>query len=89
MRAEISVMDKFEAYELVDRPPSSVNVVGSRWVYARKTDSAGLLSRLKARLVAKGFSQQEGVDFSETFAPTGRLRVFRAMMADPRGLCWS
>jgi hypothetical protein len=33
--------------------------------------------RNKARLVAKGFSQVEGLDFGETFAPVARLEAIR------------
>ena len=37
--------------------------------------------RNKARLVAKGFSQVEGLDFGETFAPVARLEVIRILLA--------
>jgi hypothetical protein len=33
--------------------------------------------RNKARLVAQGFSQVEGLDFGETFAPVARLEAIR------------
>jgi hypothetical protein len=35
----------------------------------------------KARLCAQGFSQVHGVDFSKTFAPTGRLNSLRALIS--------
>lgn len=39
------------------------------------------MERFKARLVAQGFSQRPGWDFDETFAPTVRLSVIRAILA--------
>jgi hypothetical protein len=37
--------------------------------------------RNKAHLVAQGFSQVEGLDFGETFAPIARLEVVRILLA--------
>ena len=37
--------------------------------------------RNKARLVAQGFSQLEGLDFGETFAPVARLEAIRILLA--------
>jgi hypothetical protein len=37
--------------------------------------------RNKARLVAQGYSQVEGLDFEETFAPVDRLEVIRILLA--------
>ena len=41
----------------------------------------GIVERHKARLVAKGFMQREGLDFSETFAPTPALASVRLVIA--------
>jgi hypothetical protein len=37
--------------------------------------------RNKAHLVAQGFSQVEGLDFGETFAPVARLEAIRILLA--------
>ena len=44
-------------------------------------DDAGIVTRNKARLVAKGYSQQEGIDFDETFAPVAMLEAMRILLA--------
>ena len=37
--------------------------------------------KVKSRLVARGFKQREGVDFSETFAPTVSSSCVRLLSA--------
>ena len=37
--------------------------------------------RNKARLVAQGYTQVEGIDFDETFAPVARLEAIRILPA--------
>jgi hypothetical protein len=38
-------------------------------VFRNKQDEHGVVTRNKARLMAKGYSQVEGLDFGETYAP--------------------
>ena len=40
-----------------------------------------MVVRNKARLVAPGFTQVEGLDFGETFAPVARLEAIRILLA--------
>ncbi len=52
-----------------------------RWVFRNKLDEDGIVTRNKARLVAKGYSQQEGIDYDETYAPVARLEAIRIFLA--------
>jgi hypothetical protein len=68
-----------EVWELVPRPKQ--NVIGTKWVFRNKQDEHGIVTRNKARLVAKGFTQIEGLDFGETYAPVARLESIRILLA--------
>ena len=41
----------------------------------------GEIIRKKARLVAQGYSQEEKIDFEETYAPVARLETIRILLA--------
>ena len=41
----------------------------------------GQIIRNKVRLVCKGYSQIEGIDFEETFAPVARVEAIRIFLA--------
>ena len=79
-KIELAKMHKTGTWELIERP-SGVNVIKSRWVYRKKLNSKGEVIEFKARLVAKGFTQVEGVDFKETFAPVAKMKSIRAVCA--------
>nr|GEU69468.1 retrovirus-related Pol polyprotein from transposon TNT 1-94 [Tanacetum cinerariifolium] len=46
-----------------------------------KKDESSLVIRNKSRLVAVGYSQQEGIDYDETFAPVARIEAIRLFLA--------
>jgi hypothetical protein len=77
---EVKSLESKGVFERIERP-RGVNVVGSKWVMLRKRNADGEISRYKARGVAQGFSQVEGVDYNETFAPVARLPSIRAILA--------
>src|ERR1044072_8564700 len=77
---ELSQFTRNEVWNLVPRP-EGINVIGTKWIFKNKSDESEVVIRNKARLVAQGFTQIEGVDFDETFAPVARLESIRLMLA--------
>jgi hypothetical protein len=57
------------------------NVVGSKWVFRIKYLSDGIVDRLKACLVAKGYTQQSGIDFTDTFSPVVKASIVRVVLS--------
>jgi hypothetical protein len=73
MQEELNNFTRNDVWHLVPCP--NQNVVGTKWVFRNKQDEHGVVTRNKARLVAKGYSQVEGLDFDETYAPIARLEL--------------
>ncbi|CAM8997859.1 unnamed protein product [Rhodiola kirilowii] len=68
MQEELGEFQRNDVWDLVPRP-DNVNIIGTKWIFKNKSDEHGNITRNKARLVAQGYTQIEGVDFDETFAP--------------------
>ena len=56
-------------------------MIGIKWIFKNKLDEHGAVIRNKSRLVAQGYTQVEGIDFNETFAPVARLESIRILLA--------
>ncbi|KAK2381531.1 putative mitochondrial protein [Trifolium repens] len=80
MQEELEQFTRNQVWELVPRP-EEINVIGTKWVFKNKSDENGNVTRNKARLVAQGYTQVEGVDFDETFAPVARLESIRLLLS--------
>ena len=58
-------------WEVVLRPKGK-SMVTSKWIYKIKDAADGSFEKYKVRFMGHGFSQKEGVDYDETFAPIAR-----------------
>ena len=79
MQEELNNFTRNEVWELVERPKQ--NVIGTKWVFRNKQDEHGVVRRNKARLAAQDFTQIEGLDFGEIYAPVARLESIRILLA--------
>jgi len=75
------------AWDIVPRPEAK-SVVGSRWIYKVKQAADEIVAKYKARFVAQGFSQIEGIDYEETFAPVARYSSIQTILALSAQMGW-
>src|SRR3954471_9565848 len=82
MMEELHKFERNKVWSLVDRPDlTKHNIIGTKLIFHNKQDEEGILVRNKARLVAQGYTQIEGIDFGETYAPVARLESIRVILA--------
>ncbi|GJQ94018.1 retrovirus-related pol polyprotein from transposon TNT 1-94 [Tanacetum coccineum] len=68
-------------YGNLSTDPYIKNVINMKWLWKNKCAKENTVIHNKACLVAKGYSQQEGIDFEESFAPVARLEAVRLVVA--------
>ncbi|KAI0992202.1 hypothetical protein K3495_g15984, partial [Podosphaera aphanis] len=84
---EMSSFHENNVWQVVPRPEGR-KIVSGKWVCKVKGNAQSELERFKARYVAKGYSQIQGIDYNETFAPVVRLESLRLLLATSANKEW-
>ena len=79
MTYEYDAIIRSGTYDLVPRPKNT-NIIRCLWLYKHKYDAQGNFKCHKSRLVANGKSQEEGIDYSETFSPVVKPATIRSVL---------
>ncbi|GJV50072.1 putative ribonuclease H-like domain-containing protein [Tanacetum coccineum] len=80
MQEELLQFKLQEVWTLVELP-NGKRAIGTKWVFRNKKDERGIVIKNKARLVAQGYTQEEGIDYDEVFAPVARIEAIRLFLA--------
>jgi len=80
MQEELNQFQRNDVWDLVPKPLQK-NIIETKWVFKNKLNEQGEVTRNKAKLVAQGYIQQEGIDYTETFAPVARLEAIRLLLS--------
>ena len=80
MHQELHQFVRNDVWELVPRPKDT-HVIGTKWIFKNKTDEGGEVVWNKSRMVAQRYTQVEGFDFDESFAPMARLESIRILLS--------
>ena len=72
--------EEYQSIREIVSKPEGKSVVYSKWIYKIKHTADGSIEKYKARFVARGFSQKEGIDYEETFAPIARYTSIRTIV---------
>jgi hypothetical protein len=88
MTEEYQPIMKNDVWDIVPRPEGK-SVVTSKCIYKIKNEVDGSVEKYKARFVARGFSQVEGIDYEETFAPVARYTTICTIIALATSMGWT
>ncbi len=80
IKIELQNLENHPTWEYKELPPKR-KAIGSKWIFTIKYYPNGSVARFKARLVTQGFSQVQGVNFSDAFAPTIKRKSLQIYLA--------
>ena len=79
MQEELNQFKRINVWTLIERPYDN-NMIRTKWIFKNKFDEHCIVVRNKERLVAQGYTQEEGIDYDETFAPVAQLEAIRILL---------
>ena len=79
-RSELETFKRMEVFEEVKKL-NDCKIIGCKWVFRYKLGPDGQIKKYKACLVVQGFSQIEGIDYNETFAPVTKFNSIQLLLA--------
>lgn len=74
----MNALVKNDTWDLV-KLSKGKDVIGTKWIYKTNYKLDDTIEKYKACLVAKGYTQKEGIDYTETFAPMEKLDTIRML----------
>lgn len=87
MKNEIVALSNNNTWSFVPLSPG-MRAIGSKWVFKIKQCKNGSIEWYKARLVAKGYTQVEGIDYHDTFAPITKLVIVWVLLSIVAACGW-
>nr|GEW38463.1 retrovirus-related Pol polyprotein from transposon TNT 1-94 [Tanacetum cinerariifolium] len=86
--ADTTPTPTYSSYQATNIPNTSHDVVPLnikpltlKWLFKNKVNEENTVIRNKTRLVVRGYSQEEGMDFKESFASVVRMEAIRIFLA--------
>ncbi|GKA65717.1 putative ribonuclease H-like domain-containing protein, partial [Tanacetum coccineum] len=79
MQEELLQFKLQEVWTLVELP-NGKRAIGTKRVFRNKKDERGIVIKNKARLVAQWYTQEEGIEYDEVFAPVARIEAIRLFL---------
>jgi hypothetical protein len=80
IQKELQSMEKHQVWTKLESPPAK-KPISSKWVFKIKRREDGSIAKYKARLCVRGFTQQDGIDYHETFSPVLKHTSLRILLS--------
>ena len=79
MAIELNTFKEIGLYQEVKAPPDR-KIIDSKWVFKIKHGPNGEIDKYKAHLIVKGYTQVEGLDYTDTFAPVTKFTTICSLL---------